>query len=69
MARIDGFSKRLGAGMLIDEDQIGQLLRDLADCLQRLEAIDARIAAAYLDSAIEALCHERQITRDTFKTD
>jgi hypothetical protein len=52
-----------------DAAQAEQLLRDLTDCLRRLEITDSRIAAAYLDSAIEAFCREQLVERYTSKTD
>jgi hypothetical protein len=41
------------------------LLAELCAIQQRLDTIDAPIAAAYLDSAIEALCRECGLERNS----
>lgn len=40
------------------------LLAELESSLAKLESLDALIAAAHLDAAIDALCRELDIARD-----
>lgn len=46
-----------------------QVLAELLATLRRLDALEAPVAAAYLDSAIEALCRQYQLTREPSETD
>jgi len=51
------------------ENSPESLLADLDAALAKVDELDAPIVAAYLDSAITALCRQFRLTRDGSKTD
>lgn len=50
-------------------DRVADLIATLTNQLTELDALDASIAAAHLDSAINALCQQFGVQRNTSTAD
>jgi hypothetical protein len=56
--------RRLGLQIMLSTSVAETLLSELMSLLERIDEVRAPIAAAYLDSAVEALCSECGLLRD-----
>lgn len=54
---------------MFENDRVQKLIETLTNCLSELDEVDAPIAAAHVDSALQALQSQFGLTRNTSNPD